>query len=51
MNIEEIIEKHLKEENDNAKIAAADKKVSGLFAKKGKPKKPTNKDSEEEAPK
>jgi hypothetical protein len=51
MNIDEIVEKYIDEANDNAKIAAADKKVSGLFSLKGKPKKPSQKDSEKEAPK
>jgi len=49
--IDEIIKKYLSEENDNAKIAAADKKVSGLFSAKYKTKKPSQKDSEKEAPK
>lgn len=52
MTIDNIIDKYLQEEeNDNAKIAAADKKVSGLFARRTKTKKPTKKNSEEEAPK
>ena len=39
------------ESNDNEKLAAADKKMGSLVGMKKKSKKPSQEDSEEEAPK